>query len=150
MQYDYFFSCRSVPDNQRSYALGLQLVLWRALGSLPAPVIFGSFIDRSCILWRESCGQKGDCLAYKAGSVVNVIISSSLVLQGKSANYLKRSAGTAEQGGRGGAWTFRWIIKNYRIKSSLRAWNSSRAILPPPPPTPLLSCPLRGPCSGPV
>ncbi|CAB3979608.1 solute carrier organic anion transporter family member 4A1-like [Paramuricea clavata] len=72
---------RSVPDNQRSYALGLQLVLWRALGSLPAPVIFGSFIDRSCILWRESCGQKGDCLAYKTGSVVYVIISSSLVLQ---------------------------------------------------------------------
>ena len=58
--------------------------MWRALGSLPAPVIFGSFIDRSCILWRESCGEKGDCLAYKSGNVVFVIISASLVLQGMS------------------------------------------------------------------
>ena len=82
---EYYFSYRSVSENQRSYALGLQLVLWRALGSLPAPVIFGSFIDRSCILWRESCGQKGDCLSYKTGTVVFVIISSSLVLQGNFA-----------------------------------------------------------------
>ncbi|XP_046859247.1 solute carrier organic anion transporter family member 4A1-like isoform X2 [Xenia sp. Carnegie-2017] len=73
---------RSVSENQRSYALGLQLVLWRAVGSLPAPVVFGSFIDKSCLLWRESCGTRGDCLAYKTGNVVHVIITSSLILQG--------------------------------------------------------------------
>ena len=46
--------------------------------------------------------------------------------------------GTAEQGGAGGHGPplFRWIIKNYRIKSSLPAWNSFHAILPPPPPPP--------------
>ena len=46
--------------------------------------------------------------------------------------------GTAERGGRGGGpfpppTLSRWIIKNDRIKPSLLAWNSSRAILPPPP-----------------
>jgi hypothetical protein len=50
-------------------------------------------------------------------------------------------AGTAEQGGHGPP-LFRWIVEDYRIKSSLPAWNSSRAIMPPPP---LLNS-LRGPC----
>jgi hypothetical protein len=42
------------------------------------------------------------------------------------------------RGGRGaGAMAapfFQWIIKKSRIKSSLHAWNNSRAILSPPPP----------------
>ena len=43
---------------------------------------------------------------------------------------------------------FQWIIKNYRIKSSLPACNSSRAILPPPPPPPhTLQKRMRGPCN---
>jgi hypothetical protein len=63
-----------------------------------------------------------------------------------SDDWFERSfPGTAEQGGAGvmAAPLFQWIIKKYRIKSSLPAWNSSRAILPPPP---TLLNRLRGPC----
>jgi hypothetical protein len=36
-------------------------------------------------------------------------------------------------GGGMAAPLFQWIIKKYQIKSSVPAWSSSHAILPPPP-----------------
>ncbi|EDO37235.1 predicted protein, partial [Nematostella vectensis] len=56
---------RSVADNQRGYALGLQFVFIRLLGSLPGPILFGHLIDSTCTLWRYNCGTRGNCLNYK-------------------------------------------------------------------------------------
>nr|XP_016929033.1 solute carrier organic anion transporter family member 4A1 [Drosophila suzukii] len=57
---------RCVQDEQRSFALGLQWIKVRLLGTIPAPLIFGALIDESCILWQESCDKDagGACLVY--------------------------------------------------------------------------------------
>ncbi|EDO31714.1 predicted protein, partial [Nematostella vectensis] len=55
---------RCVPDNQRTYALGLQWLFLSVFGSVPGPVLFGTFIDRTCTLWEDSCGSRGSCLEY--------------------------------------------------------------------------------------
>ncbi|XP_048577987.1 solute carrier organic anion transporter family member 4A1 isoform X2 [Nematostella vectensis] len=60
---------RCVPDNQRAYALGLQFVFFRALGSLPSPIFYGYLFDTNCILWGESCGQRGNCMVYDMGTL---------------------------------------------------------------------------------
>ncbi|KAH8411956.1 hypothetical protein KR222_003624 [Zaprionus bogoriensis] len=57
---------RCVQDEQRSFALGLQWIKVRLMGTIPAPLIFGALIDESCVLWHESCDEQagGACLVY--------------------------------------------------------------------------------------
>ena len=49
---------RCVKDKERSLAVGLQTMAIRLLGSIPGPVLFGYFIDRTCIQWDSSCGKQ--------------------------------------------------------------------------------------------
>ncbi|XP_023293331.2 solute carrier organic anion transporter family member 4C1 isoform X2 [Lucilia cuprina] len=56
---------RSVSEEERSFALGMQFVIFRLFGYIPAPILFGNLIDSTCLLWKSSCGQKGGrCLIY--------------------------------------------------------------------------------------
>ncbi|XP_061874865.1 solute carrier organic anion transporter family member 4C1 [Colius striatus] len=56
---------RCVPDKQRSFALGVQSVFLRLLGTIPGPILFGVAIDNSCTLWDVSeCNTKGACWSY--------------------------------------------------------------------------------------
>ncbi|KAL7985647.1 hypothetical protein Chor_004217 [Crotalus horridus] len=57
---------RCVSDRQRSFALGIQWIVVRTLGSIPGPIAFGSMIDKSCLLWQSQCGEQGSC--YVMGS----------------------------------------------------------------------------------
>ncbi|XP_053696805.1 solute carrier organic anion transporter family member 5A1 [Sabethes cyaneus] len=56
---------RSVSEEERSFALGMQFVIFRLFGYIPAPIVFGNLIDSSCLLWKSTCGEKGGrCLIY--------------------------------------------------------------------------------------
>ncbi|XP_037038961.1 solute carrier organic anion transporter family member 5A1 [Bradysia coprophila] len=56
---------RSVSEEERSFALGMQFVIFRLFGYIPAPIIFGTLIDSTCLLWQSTCGEKGGrCLIY--------------------------------------------------------------------------------------
>lgn len=56
---------RSVSEEERSFALGMQFVIFRLFGYIPAPILFGNLIDSSCLLWKSSCGEAGGrCLVY--------------------------------------------------------------------------------------
>ncbi|XP_053910994.1 solute carrier organic anion transporter family member 4C1-like isoform X3 [Cuculus canorus] len=56
---------RCVPDKQRSFALGVQEVFLRLLGTIPGPILFGVAIDNSCTLWDfNECKTKGACWVY--------------------------------------------------------------------------------------
>ncbi|XP_054254000.1 solute carrier organic anion transporter family member 4C1 [Indicator indicator] len=56
---------RCVPDKQRSFALGVQSVFLRLLGTIPGPILFGVAIDNSCTLWdSDECKTEGACLVY--------------------------------------------------------------------------------------
>ncbi|KAJ6630890.1 Solute carrier organic anion transporter family member 5A1 [Pseudolycoriella hygida] len=56
---------RSVSEEERSFALGMQFVIFRLFGYIPAPIVFGNLIDSTCLLWQSTCGEKGGrCLIY--------------------------------------------------------------------------------------
>ncbi|XP_022102752.1 solute carrier organic anion transporter family member 5A1-like [Acanthaster planci] len=56
---------RSVKKEERPFALGLQFVIIRLFGYIPAPIYYGATIDSSCILWQRTCSdQRGSCLEY--------------------------------------------------------------------------------------
>lgn len=55
---------RSVQMEERAFALGVQFVLLRVFAYIPAPILFGTIIDTTCILWEKVCGGHGACLLY--------------------------------------------------------------------------------------
>ncbi|XP_060516350.1 solute carrier organic anion transporter family member 3A1-like isoform X2 [Cylas formicarius] len=57
---------RSVSEEERSFALGMQFVIFRLFGYIPAPILFGNLIDSTCLLWKSTCGgsKGGRCLLY--------------------------------------------------------------------------------------
>ncbi|XP_078358479.1 solute carrier organic anion transporter family member 4A1-like [Oculina patagonica] len=72
---------RCVPDNQRTYALGLQWLFLCMFGSMPGPVIFGAFIDKTCILWEETCNGQGSCLEYNNELLSYLLVAAGLFFQ---------------------------------------------------------------------
>lgn len=74
---------RCVPDNQRTYALGLQWLFLCVFGSMPGPVLFGAFIDKTCVLWEETCSGKGSCLEYNNELLSYLLVAAGLFFQGK-------------------------------------------------------------------
>ncbi|XP_045524058.1 solute carrier organic anion transporter family member 4A1 isoform X1 [Pieris brassicae] len=58
---------RCVREDQRSFALGIQWILVRLLGTIPAPLLFGFLIDLSCSVWgsgQAECARTGACHLY--------------------------------------------------------------------------------------
>ncbi|XP_076801719.1 solute carrier organic anion transporter family member 4C1-like [Clavelina lepadiformis] len=72
---------RVVPASMRSFALGVQWLFIRALGSIPGPIMFGSIIDLTCILWQEKqCeGTRGNCWIYDSTNMATNVIIISIV-----------------------------------------------------------------------
>lgn len=69
---------RCVPDKERSFALGVQWLFIRLLGSIPGPVLFGVAIDNSCILWNiDECGTKGACWTYDNPRMSDMLLAIS-------------------------------------------------------------------------
>ncbi|XP_056266680.1 solute carrier organic anion transporter family member 2B1 isoform X2 [Pseudoliparis swirei] len=60
----YMMILRTVPTEDKSFAVGVQFMLFRVLAFMPGPVLYGSVIDTTCILWGEKCGQRTSCQYY--------------------------------------------------------------------------------------
>lgn len=61
----FYYYYRSVNEEERSFALGMQFVIFRLFGYIPAPILFGNLIDSTCLFWKSTCGEKGGrCLLY--------------------------------------------------------------------------------------
>lgn len=80
-----YFRC--VPDNERAYALGVQWIFLSLLGSMPGPVLFGIFIDKSCALWEKTCSGIGNCLQYDNVYLSYMLCGATCLFQGQS-NYI--------------------------------------------------------------
>ncbi|XP_061179184.1 solute carrier organic anion transporter family member 4A1-like isoform X1 [Saccostrea echinata] len=56
---------RCVPQHESSFALGIQWIIARCLGSIPGPILFGKMIDLTCLLWQSKCDDnEGSCFFY--------------------------------------------------------------------------------------
>ncbi|XP_055998205.1 solute carrier organic anion transporter family member 4A1-like isoform X2 [Ostrea edulis] len=56
---------RCVPQHESSFALGIQWIIARCLGSIPGPILFGKMIDLTCLLWQIKCDDnEGSCFFY--------------------------------------------------------------------------------------
>ncbi|XP_036393459.1 solute carrier organic anion transporter family member 2B1-like [Megalops cyprinoides] len=55
---------RTVKPEDKSFALGVQFMLFRVLAFLPGPVLYGSTIDTTCILWGRKCNKSTSCRYY--------------------------------------------------------------------------------------
>ncbi|XP_064649449.1 solute carrier organic anion transporter family member 5A1-like [Lineus longissimus] len=53
-----------VDVEERSFALGMQSFLARAMAFIPAPIYFGYIFDSQCLLWQMACDGSGACLEY--------------------------------------------------------------------------------------
>ena len=38
--------------------------MFRAFGSVPGPLVFGSIFDSACVYFRHECGVQGNCWVY--------------------------------------------------------------------------------------
>ncbi|XP_034033508.1 solute carrier organic anion transporter family member 2B1 isoform X2 [Thalassophryne amazonica] len=55
---------RTVLTEDKSFAVGVQYMLFRVLAFMPGPVLYGSVIDTTCVLWGKKCGRQTSCLYY--------------------------------------------------------------------------------------
>uniref|UniRef100_A0A7N8Y7Q5 Solute carrier organic anion transporter family member n=1 Tax=Mastacembelus armatus TaxID=205130 RepID=A0A7N8Y7Q5_9TELE len=63
----YIVLLRSIHQDLKSLALGMQTLIVRTLGGIPPPIYFGALIDRTCLKWgRNQCGGRGACRFYDA------------------------------------------------------------------------------------
>ncbi|XP_063153031.1 solute carrier organic anion transporter family member 4A1 [Candoia aspera] len=72
---------RCVSDRQRSFALGIQWIVVRTLGSIPGPIAFGSMIDKSCLLWQNQCGEQGSCYVYQNSAMSRYTLIAGLLFK---------------------------------------------------------------------
>uniref|UniRef100_A0A158PJS0 Solute carrier organic anion transporter family member n=1 Tax=Angiostrongylus costaricensis TaxID=334426 RepID=A0A158PJS0_ANGCS len=75
---------RTVDYNDRSFALGIQGILVRVIGTIPAPVLFGWMFDVSCIRYQsELCGdsESGSCLLYSNKLLADLFLTFSIIGQ---------------------------------------------------------------------
>ncbi|KAG7167906.1 Solute carrier organic anion transporter family member 5A1-like 1 [Homarus americanus] len=55
---------RSVDEEERSFALGVQFVIFRLIAYIPAPIMFGSVIDSDVSYGRVRVEKKEDAVSY--------------------------------------------------------------------------------------
>ncbi|NWR43251.1 SO2B1 protein, partial [Regulus satrapa] len=55
---------RSIQPEDKSFAVGIQFMLLRVLAWMPGPVLYGSAIDTTCVLWERRCDRRAACRYY--------------------------------------------------------------------------------------
>ncbi|CAL4123058.1 unnamed protein product, partial [Meganyctiphanes norvegica] len=55
---------RCVSDEEKGLAMGTMTVFMSFFAFIPAPIIMGLLIDSTCLVWNNSCGQRGNCWYY--------------------------------------------------------------------------------------
>ncbi|XP_027516091.1 solute carrier organic anion transporter family member 1B3-like isoform X2 [Corapipo altera] len=81
----YMIMFRCVQPEFKALAVGLHTLVMRTLAGIPAPVYFGTVIDKTCLKWGSTgCGQKGACRLYDSVANRYVFLGLAAVLRGPS------------------------------------------------------------------
>ena len=66
-------------------ALGFQSIIYRLLGSIPGPLLFGALIDNTCLYWdHEADCSEGNCWLYDQKKLRLVFFMYGIVFKGIS------------------------------------------------------------------
>ncbi|TNN43001.1 Solute carrier organic anion transporter family member 1C1 [Liparis tanakae] len=81
----YMVIIRCISPDLKSLALGIQALVTRTLGGLPAPVYFGALIDSTCLKWSiKKCGGRGACRIYDSNMYRIIFLGLITSLSGSS------------------------------------------------------------------
>ncbi|XP_029317884.1 solute carrier organic anion transporter family member 1C1 isoform X2 [Cottoperca gobio] len=81
----YMVIIRCISPDLKSLALGIQTLVTRTLGGLPAPVYFGALIDSTCLQWSvKQCGGRGACRIYDSDMYRMIFLGLLTCLSGSS------------------------------------------------------------------
>ncbi|XP_054656842.1 solute carrier organic anion transporter family member 1C1-like isoform X2 [Dunckerocampus dactyliophorus] len=81
----YMVIIRCISPELKSLALGLQTMIIRVFGGIPAPIYFGAFIDSTCLKWSvKKCGGRGACRLYDADMYRVVFLGLVTAISGVS------------------------------------------------------------------
>ena len=75
---------RVLPNKQRVYGFFISGLAVKLIGTTPGPLIFAAAFDASCVLWQETCGQRGSCFFYDTERLAWYIMGISILLKGSS------------------------------------------------------------------
>ncbi|XP_035532416.1 solute carrier organic anion transporter family member 1C1-like [Morone saxatilis] len=81
----YMVIIRCISPELKSLALGIQTLVTRTLGGIPAPVYFGALIDSTCLKWSiKKCGGRGACRIYDSAMYRIIFLGLITCLSGSS------------------------------------------------------------------
>jgi len=73
---------RSVSHSHLSMAYGIRNLLFRTLGTIPGPVLFGIIIDSACAVWQRGCdGSYGSCWEHDTTKLVYSVSAAFIVVK---------------------------------------------------------------------
>lgn len=55
---------RCIEKRDKSFSQGITIMIISLLALIPGPIIYGAIIDSTCVIWEESCGNRGNCWFY--------------------------------------------------------------------------------------
>ncbi|XP_017054172.1 solute carrier organic anion transporter family member 74D isoform X2 [Drosophila ficusphila] len=76
---------RCIPEEDKTFALGLGSMAASLLGFIPSPIFFGWLIDNYCLVWGKTCTNKGNCWLYDTESLryaLNLTAASFILVGG--------------------------------------------------------------------
>uniref|UniRef100_A0A6P4FCP7 Solute carrier organic anion transporter family member n=1 Tax=Drosophila rhopaloa TaxID=1041015 RepID=A0A6P4FCP7_DRORH len=76
---------RCIPQEDKTFALGLGSMVASLLAFIPSPIFFGWLIDNYCLVWGKTCSSKGNCWLYDTESLryaLNFTAASFIFLGG--------------------------------------------------------------------
>ncbi|XP_052106028.1 solute carrier organic anion transporter family member 4A1-like [Mytilus californianus] len=66
---------RVVDEDVKPFALGVEWVFIRLLGTIPGPLLVGWVLDNACLIFLDgTCGNKGNCLLYSHDDMASGIL----------------------------------------------------------------------------
>ncbi|KAH8275691.1 hypothetical protein KR026_012669 [Drosophila bipectinata] len=76
---------RCIPQEDKTFALGLGSMVASLLSFIPSPIFFGWLIDSYCLVWGKTCSNKGNCWLYDTKSLrysLNLTAASFIFVAG--------------------------------------------------------------------
>ncbi|XP_060063072.1 solute carrier organic anion transporter family member 4A1-like [Ylistrum balloti] len=79
---------RCVDEDQKSFAVGLQWMFLRLLGTIPGPLLVGAVLDGTCEIWTEiPCTSSKFCMMYDLSRMSTGIMMWWVIVSASSAMF---------------------------------------------------------------